>query len=707
MPSSFEKVVVSESGVELAYTDSGAVESKSGSYTTVIAIHGMFFAAPVFKKVQACASSKGVRIIALNRRNYSGSTPFTPEEFNVLVNGSDEEKHSWLKERGHEIARFIVALIKEKNLPKISPDGKTGGIVILGWSVGAGEANAVIAHADTLEAETRSILGAYVRGLILHEAAPLLYGLPMPEKNWAPFAVETIPPELRFPYFNQWVTAYFDHGDLSKRDLNSLEYVLPSSSRSGTIFRMSKVEQQEMIGSNDESAGDGPYIMGFTPQLNAVFRKALFDQSTKALFPKLKISCLAGEKSAAFGIAGVWSIEEEATKLGVADSINFTIAPGFNHFTHWDAPESTVDLYLQLTNAAPISISESQSRPEVKVQQARWVELQPLLLEHGYQLRPRYHPNWKPSWKGPWNFYKHMCDCPDWIGLRRPNLIDAIRMKDGAKVVIKQVILEYDNVPILQYLNSAEMRKDSRNNAVPLLDVIPLPGKAEDDSKHYMLLVMPMLFPFMSLHLPFRHVKEVIDALDQLIQGLQFLHKHNVAHRDACRLNFMMDPTNVIPSSFHHAKDFYQPDGKTRIDFRDRCSVVPVKYYLIDFETAERFAPNVGCVGFYGQVKDLGAVIRKFIEEYEGLDFLAPLSEAMRHDDPEIRLTAGKSLEKFQNIVSLLEEADFSREIWIRNSAPELRVVQTIPPKVKPSSFCNPFLSAFRTCIWWGTSLAN
>lgn len=124
----------------------------------------------VFKKVQACAGSKGVRIIALNRRNYSGSTPFAPEEFNVLVNGSDEEKHGWLKERGHEIARFIVALIKEKNLPKISADGKTGGIVLLGWSVGAGEANAVIAHADTLPAEIRSTLGAYVRGLILHGA---------------------------------------------------------------------------------------------------------------------------------------------------------------------------------------------------------------------------------------------------------------------------------------------------------------------------------------------------------------------------------------------------------------------------------------------------------------------------------------------------------------------------------------------------------
>ncbi|PPQ81782.1 hypothetical protein CVT25_013669 [Psilocybe cyanescens] len=291
--------------------------------------------------------------------------------------------------------------------------------------------------------------------------------------------------------------------------------------------------------------------------------------------------------------------------------------------------------------------------------------------------------------------------------IKRPNLIDAIRMKDGAKVVIKRVILEYDNVPILQYLNSPEMRMDSRNNAVPLLEVIPLPDTVEVDSKHSVLLVMPMLFPLMSSHLPFRHAKEVVDALDQLIQGIQFLHEHNIAHRDACSLNFMMDPTDVIPSSFHHAEDFYQPDGKTRIDFRDRCSVAPVQYYIIDYETADYFPPTTLCVGFYGQERDvpelshtapydpfkldiyqLGTLVRMFVEKYKGLDFLEPLGVAMTFHNPEVRLTATKSLERLQLVVSSLKETDLSREIWLRNSTPSLRVIQTVPPDVKAGSHC-------------------
>jgi len=39
--------------------------------------------------------------------------------------------------------------------------------------------------------------------------------------------------------------------------------------------------------------------------------------------------------------------------------------------------------------------------------EAFWRENYQFLLDHGYQLRPRYSPNWVPSWigtnKDPWN----------------------------------------------------------------------------------------------------------------------------------------------------------------------------------------------------------------------------------------------------------------------------------------------------------------
>ncbi|PPQ93325.1 hypothetical protein CVT25_014454 [Psilocybe cyanescens] len=366
----FEKIKVNDSGVELAYTDSGPVAGSS-SYSTIVVIHGLCFSSNIFKRVQAIAANKGVRFIAVSRRNYPGSTAFTSEELEVMTNGSPAKRDEWMKERGHEYGMLIDGLIQKYDLPSVSADGKTGGVILYGWSLGSGEANATIAHADTLPAPVRARLGSYIRSLILHEGPPLVFGLPMPEKDWAPFHVDSVPPELRFPFFAQWVTGYFDHEDLSKRDLNTLSYILPSSARPGTIYNITKEEFGSIVFTGKEIAMEGPYMLGFGSQLNAAYRKALFDASyTGELFPKVVVSVLAGDQAPAFGIAALWAIQDEARKQGV-DSIKFEMSVGANHFVsislmsyvfaeleggflkiHWDEPERALDLYLDL--ASPV-----------------------------------------------------------------------------------------------------------------------------------------------------------------------------------------------------------------------------------------------------------------------------------------------------------------------------------------------------------------
>ncbi|KAH9478399.1 hypothetical protein JR316_0008853 [Psilocybe cubensis] len=334
--------------------------------------------------------------------------------------------------------------------------------------------------------------------------------------------------------------------------------------------------------------------------------------------------------------------------------------------------------------------------------EADWVELQPLLLKNGYHLRPRYHPNWKPSWRRLWNFfYKDMWKCPDRIGLRRWNLIDAVRAHDGKRVVIKRVIVEDDNIGILKYLNQPEMLKDPRNNTVPLLDVISVPKPP--GSKETALIVMPILYPFFSFMYPFHHAKEVVYAMEQLLLGVQFLHEHYIAHRDACVFNFMMDPTNIIPTGAHHQDDRLQPDGKTRIQFRDRCSVGPIKSYMIDYEFADFFPPgNTLCIGRYGQEKDvpemsltepydpfkldvyqLGGVARMLIEEYEGLDFLVPIRDAMMHPDPTQRLTITESLSLFRNTISSLDAEFLSQSIQMKFRM-SMSNPDALPPPTSP-----------------------
>ncbi|KAH9478391.1 hypothetical protein JR316_0008845 [Psilocybe cubensis] len=338
---------------------------------------------------------------------------------------------------------------------------------------------------------------------------------------------------------------------------------------------------------------------------------------------------------------------------------------------------------------------------ELSSAEKEWVMLQPLLLSHGYQLPPRYQPNWKPSWEKRWNF-KYKTECPDFFPLLHHDIMDAVRVKDGVEVAIKHVVLEEDNVPLLQYLNSPEMLKDSRNNAVRLLDVISVPNTSDIFPKPSVLLVMPKLFPLFSFHLPFRHVREVLDALQQIMEGIVFLHEHRIAHRDACTHNFMMDPTDVIPSGFHLSNNRCQPDGVTRIHFRDRCSFPQLRYYLIDFETAEFFPPNSLTIGRYGQVKDVpemsetvpydpfkldvyqvGSLVKTLIELYEGLDFLVPLRDIMRCPNPELRPTASESLSQLHGIVSQLEQTYLSHEIWLKDSTPIFPKYQTVSPDEK------------------------
>ena len=85
----------------------------------------------------------------------------------MILNGTREQRDAWHRDRGHDVGLFIHKLIKKENIPPISADRKTGGIMLLGWSAGAGDANATIAHADTLQSDVRSHLALYIRSLII------------------------------------------------------------------------------------------------------------------------------------------------------------------------------------------------------------------------------------------------------------------------------------------------------------------------------------------------------------------------------------------------------------------------------------------------------------------------------------------------------------------------------------------------------------
>jgi hypothetical protein len=116
-------------------------------------------------------------------------------------------------------------------------------------------------------------------------------------------------------------------------------------------------------------------------------------------------------------------------------------------------------------------------------------------------------------------------------------VMDAVRISDGLKVVIKRIKTSTDESHIATYLHSL---KHPNNHTVPILEVISLPETTE-----VTLLVMSRLLPFHRL--PFRRLGEFAEATEQFLivrrlhdrlrrmlnhlQGLEFMHRHKVAHR--------------------------------------------------------------------------------------------------------------------------------------------------------------------------------
>ena len=94
--------------------------------------------------------------------------------------------------------------------------------------------------------------------------------------------------------------------------------------------------------------------------------------------------------------------------------------------------------------------------------------------------------------------------------IQKKDVLDATRVKDGLKVVMKRVPSTGNEIGIALHLSSTEMRSDPRNRTVPILDVVALP----DDTGH-VLLVMPYLRVFNTP--PFHCRAEVVEALRQFL----------------------------------------------------------------------------------------------------------------------------------------------------------------------------------------------
>ncbi|KZT21803.1 hypothetical protein NEOLEDRAFT_1164410 [Neolentinus lepideus HHB14362 ss-1] len=319
-----------------------------------------------------------------------------------------------------------------------------------------------------------------------------------------------------------------------------------------------------------------------------------------------------------------------------------------------------------------------------------WRDHQQWLSTRGYMLRSRYMPDWVPSWRGTRN-PRERFSCEDGQSTPYSQIIDAIRMSDGAVVALKRFSKLYGprEGELGMFFSSDALRADSQNHCVPVYEVLDVP-----DDDETLIIVMPFLRIWDDP--PFDTLGEIISFVQQIIEGLHFMHRHLVAHRfvfliicfasnstmnlrDCTWRNIMMDPSTLYPDLFHPVRDTRRRDFKGDAKHYTRTQR-PVRYYWIDFGLTRRYVaedmppmeeivqggdrsvpehqpaaleqnPTKSCNPFPTDVYYLGNVIRKhLIENNVGLEFLQPLISDMVHENPDKRPTMEEVLRRFGEI---------------------------------------------------------
>ncbi|KAL6306695.1 hypothetical protein BKA93DRAFT_912475 [Sparassis latifolia] len=317
-----------------------------------------------------------------------------------------------------------------------------------------------------------------------------------------------------------------------------------------------------------------------------------------------------------------------------------------------------------ISGLSPESLrSADQTFRKLEPDEERWRDRQQFLESRGYMLRPRYRPGWIPSWTGT---RRNPVFCEDSKALpARPHLIDATRISDGKMVYVKRVQSGDNESRIATMLSSETLLKDPRNKCVPIVDLFE---DSDDPTISYMVM------PFLRLvnDPPFAIVDDVADFVEQMLEGLVFLHEVGVAHRDCSYKNVMMDASAMYPHGFHPAKDTFLPDGETPAKPLARSSV-SIIYYYVDFGISVHIPPDVDpklAVGDDGRDREppelssdapynpfkldiflIGNLFRRVVhDEYSNVEFLSTVIDPMTRDDPASRPDARDILECWRKV---------------------------------------------------------
>ncbi|EPT04329.1 hypothetical protein FOMPIDRAFT_44288 [Fomitopsis schrenkii] len=356
---------VDQSGTHLYYEDTGAPPGCS-EYTTLVLVHGGAFNGAVYRHLFPHAAKYGLRLVALNLREYRGSTPYSPSDLAALGSGDMRQQLSMLQARGLEIATFLVSFIRKENIPPPSnPDDynqtRGGGLSVLGWSWGNSITIAFLAQAAKLPDSERHLLDAYLRGFILYGQFRHALGVPreIMEGLYFPTRDPNVRPEDKGRVFGNWVSGYYAHSPAALAAFpsvtldelrNGLQQRVEENPLPQHVASVARMSAEELADITDPAVLTTSHV-AFGNIDPAVYKKhldaALLDAS---VWPRVRVSLVWCDMSPPETLLSTWYLANQlaTTWPQGARKVDLVRFEGANHFPHWDEPERTTKVLAGL-----------------------------------------------------------------------------------------------------------------------------------------------------------------------------------------------------------------------------------------------------------------------------------------------------------------------------------------------------------------------
>ncbi|KAJ8501745.1 hypothetical protein ONZ45_g12034 [Pleurotus djamor] len=200
-----QTLLLSDHDTRIYYTDTGPHPSFD-DYTTVVIVHGLGFNGHGFEILHAYAHEHGLRLVIINRRQYPGSSSYTPQEVASLGDSEFVFDHLSLT-----LSNFLVTFIESAGIPSKNAEGG-GGLAVLGWSIGCSPTLSLLGA--SMPPDKQLALAPYLRNLILYDPPSFPFGLEFDASNqnsnlYNPFLDPQLDtPEALAHGFKDWIASY-------------------------------------------------------------------------------------------------------------------------------------------------------------------------------------------------------------------------------------------------------------------------------------------------------------------------------------------------------------------------------------------------------------------------------------------------------------------------------------------------------------------